>query len=212
MDTNKEIIAAFDFDGTLTQCDTLSLFIIHTLGWCRFIGGILVLSPVIAAYLLHLISNDKAKRILFSHFFKDMDYNTFCSYGNSFSTKIESIINKPAIEQLQEHKKHGHKIYIVSASMQEWIRPWANLYQIDKVITTMVEVNDANKLTGKFITPNCYGEEKVKRFTETEPIRSSYYLYAYGNSGGDVPLLKFADSGKLFKVNITQRINTFLNK
>ena len=96
--------------------------------------------------------------------------------------------------------------------MQEWIRPWANLYQIDKVITTMVEVNDANKLTGKFITPNCYGEEKVKRFTETEPIRSSYYLYAYGNSGGDVPLLKFADSGKLFKVNITQRINTFLNK
>ena len=139
-----------------------------------------------------------------------MDYDTFCKYGDSFSTQIESIRNKPAIELLIEHKQLGHKVYIISASMHEWIRPWAKLYQIDNVITTNVEVGANNKLTGHFTTPNCYGTEKIKRLVKIKPIRNSYYLYAYGNSNGDIPLLKFADSGKLFKNHIKQKIYSFL--
>ena len=210
MDTNKKIIAAFDFDGTLTQCDTLSLFIIHSLGWFKFIGGLLILTPILISYILRFISNERAKRILFCYYFKGMDYKTFCEYGNSFSKKIELIKNKPAMEQFLNHKKLGHKVYIISASMNEWILPWANLYQIDDIITTNVEVNVTNKLTGNFTTPNCYGLEKVKRFTEIEPMRESYYLYAYGNSSGDIPLLNFADERYLFKASTKQKIHFLL--
>lgn len=199
MDTNKKTIAAFDFDGTLTLCDTFSLFIIHSKGWLKFIGGMLILSPIIFAYLLRLLPNYKAKQILFSYFFRGMPYDTFRKYGVSFTEKIELIKNQAVYKLFLSHKELEHDIYIISASIYEWIHPWADKHDIKNILATEVEIDSQKKLTGKFITKNCNGEEKVKRLVTVESVRESYYLYAYGNSKGDIPLLKHADTGKLFK-------------
>lgn len=205
MYTKKKVIAAFDFDGTLTRCDTLSLFIIHSKGWCKFIFGLLFLSPILLAYFLRITTNNKAKQKLFSFFFKGMEYQTFCKYGHSFASKIEYIKNEIPFELLQSHIKAGHKVYIISASIYEWIYPWAINHNIKNIIATEVEVAPNGKLTGRFLTNNCHGEEKVKRLFENEPIRESYYLYAYGNSNGDIPLLNYADEGKLFKKSLIKK-------
>lgn len=207
MNRNIKTIAAFDFDGTLTLCDTLPLFIIHSKGWCNFLIGILFLSPILFAYTFRIISNDKAKQMLFSHYFKGMEYHTFCKYGHSFIKKIESIKNQTVFELLQSHMNSGHNIYIISASIYEWIYPWAKENNINNVLTTRVEIDQKGKLTGKFLTNNCYGKEKISRLISVEPIRKSYYLYAYGNSNGDIPLLNFADTGRLFRTNTIQIIN-----
>lgn len=46
-------------------------------------------------------------------------------------------------------------------------------------------------LTGRFLSANCYGQEKVNRLLEKEPERDSYILYAYGDSRRDRELLAF---------------------
>ena len=48
-------------------------------------------------------------------------------------------------------------------------------------------------ITGRFKTPNCYGQQKVERLLELEPARDTYLLYAYGDSLGDRELLALAD-------------------
>lgn len=96
---------------------------------------------------------------------------------------------------LQQHLSQGHEVYIVSASMAEWIRPWASENGVNRVIGTKPEVDADGRLTGRFASTNCHGREKVRRLLEREPCRESYDLYAYGDSRGDKEMLEFADHG-----------------
>ena len=63
------------------------------------------------------------------------------------------------------------------------------------VVGTRIEVS-GGKITGRFLTPNCYGPEKVQRVQAllTEP-RGHYHITAYGDSRGDKEMLQYADEG-----------------
>lgn len=199
MENKKRTIAAFDFDGTLTTRDTLPLFIIHARGWGRFICGMLRLTPMLCGYLSGGIPNGEAKQRLFAHFFKGMPYKDFKRYGETFAKKTDKYRNTKMIGILERHKEQGHCICIISASMEEWIGPWAAQYGVGRVIATEAEIDGKGFMTGRFRSPNCNGKEKVKRLLEKEPERKEYYLYAYGDSKGDMPLLEFADRGIMTK-------------
>ena len=92
---------------------------------------------------------------------------------------------------------------IVSASIDNWVRPF--FYQLTahsvsdfRVIGTKVEADSNGRLTGRFLTNNCYGPEKVRRVLAEYPQlaaqRSSYVVEAYGDSRGDKEMLAFADN------------------
>ena len=78
-----------------------------------------------------------------------------------------------------------------------WVRPEAQSTDPSfdfEWMPTMVGVADG-VLTGRFITKNCYGEEKVNRLLQLFPERTQYWLVAYGDSRGDTQLLDFANEG-----------------
>lgn len=187
-------IAFFDFDGTITTRDTLIKFIRFAIGDLKFIFGMIVLSPMLLLYKLKVIPNYKAKQMLISWFFKDMDEERFKDLANEYSLKhIDSILNLDAIDKLKWHKEQNHKIVIVSASMECWIQAWArkNNYEL---IATKLEMKD-RKLTGKFLTKNCFGQEKVNRIKEKFNLDEYEFIYAYGDSSGDKEMLSIANQG-----------------
>lgn len=192
-------IAVFDFDGTLTQKDTFIEFIRYCHGSFNLYLGLIILFPYLVSYKLKLYPNYKAKQKVFSFFFKGMKYEDFFKKGNSFASIISSFLKQQQIEILKEHQKQGHDIYIVSASIKEWVKPWCKQNGINNVICTEIEIDNNKQLTGKLKTKNCYGTEKVKRFAEIESSRENYYLYAYGDSEGDKEILNFADKGIMCK-------------
>lgn len=192
------IIAVFDFDGTITQKDTLLEFIKFSKGKWSFLKGFLYYSPLLVAYKLRLYPNWKVKQKIFSYFFKDMKYEVFCQLGLKFKEKINNIVKEAQIEKLTKHLEHGDTVYVISASIEEWILPWCHDFGKINVLGTKIEVIDGI-ITGKLQTKNCYGQEKVNRLLEKEPNRDSYYLYAYGDSKGDKEILAFADKGFLCK-------------
>ena len=59
-----------------------------------------------------------------------------------------------------------------------------------------------DRLTGRSLSPNCYGSEKVRRLLQRFPDRQQYRLTAYGDSRGDREMLAFADEAhyKPFRV------------
>lgn len=191
-------ITVFDFDGTLTKKDTLLEFIKFCKGKKAFIIGFLLYSPLLIAYKLKLYPNWKVKQKIFSYFFKGMKYDTFCNFGEEFALKINSFINKSIFERLKEHIAKGDDIYIVSASIEEWVLPWCKKSEIKNVLGTKIEVINGT-ITGAFKSKNCYGQEKVNRLLEKEPHRNEYFLTAYGDSRGDKEMLKFADKGFYIK-------------
>lgn len=195
----KRKIAVFDFDGTLTTKDSLLEFIKFACGKSSFYWGLLLYSPLLVLMKMHLYPNWKAKEKFFSHFFQGVLYDRFREWGKSFADEVEKFSNKGTVTILVRHVEQGDRVYVVSASIEEWVRPWCEQKGDVSVLGTKVEIDDGGRLTGRFSTRNCYGKEKVSRLLAVEPNRDDYFLYAYGDSRGDKEMIEFADYGRFVK-------------
>ncbi len=185
-------LALFDFDGTITTKDSLADFIQYAVGKPTYYMGLLGLSPVLAAYTLKLIPNHTAKEKLITHFFQGWDTNRFQKLTKQYSLEqIDKIIRPKAIKKIKWHQEQGHKVVIVSASMECWLEAWCDMQNIE-LISTQLEMRD-NKLTGKFATKNCYGIEKANRVKKVYNLSDYNYIYAYGDSHGDNELIELSD-------------------
>lgn len=193
----REKIAVFDFDGTITTRDSLMEFLKFTHGLLRTFWGLFILSPVLVLYKLKVIPNYTAKQVLFSWFYRGWSIKKFDAKCSDFVGKIHQIVNPEAIQVIKQYQAEGIKVVVITASPENWVRPWADVIGLHEVIGTQIAVDSNNRLTGRFLSKNCYGQEKVNRFLEKYPNRSDYILEAYGDSRGDEELLAFADKGFL---------------
>ena len=187
-----ERYAFFDFDGTLIRGDSFGLFARFAVGRAAFFKAVFISSPWIIAWKLRCISNSKAKERLFGNLFAGMPYADFKRYGEALS--IESRIKFDTVRRLREHVANGDTVVIVTASMSEWIAPWAKGYGVDTLLTTAPEVDPATgRLTGRFLGANCHGAEKARRITERFGSLKDAEVWAYGDSAGDDAMLALAD-------------------
>ena len=60
------------------------------------------------------------------------------------------------------------------------------------LLATRLEIS-GDHLTGKIRGANCHGEEKVRRIQEAYQLKEYPQVYAYGDTKGDLPMLKLAD-------------------
>jgi HAD superfamily hydrolase (TIGR01490 family) len=189
----QPVIAAFDFDGTITTRDTFAMFIAFVKGRKAMLWGFLRHAHLLVAWKLGRKSNEEVKQKIFTYFFAGMSLDIFNDYCKAFFNKCYDIIRPEAMKAIVEHRRAGNTLVIVSASVENWVQVFADHLGIDVVLCTTLAVDENNRLTGTFASPNCYGNEKVKRLIDIYPDRSEYRLIAYGDSKGDKALLAFAD-------------------
>ena len=194
----KKKIYCFDFDGTLTTSDTLLEFIKYAKGRGRFLMVFLMYSPLLVLMKLHLYPNWKAKQRIFAHLFAGMRIEKFDALCRGFAEESQHLLRPKGITLLHEALVAGAQIFIVSASIDNWVRPFFDIRNLKgvQVLGTQIEVEDG-KLTGRFKSNNCYGKEKVHRIAEALKSfeRSEYEIEAFGDSRGDKEMLAFADKG-----------------
>lgn len=184
-------LVLFDFDGTLTRRDSLLDFLKFAVGSYDFYKGLVRLSPVLAAYGLRIISNSVAKERLIEHFLAGWDTARFESVADEYSKHcIDSILRPEAFTTLQQHLASGHRVAIVSASMEDWLRAWCQVHQVELIATRLER--DGARLTGRFATKNCHGPEKVARVRAHFDLETFNEIYAYGDSRGDREMLALA--------------------
>ena len=182
-------VVAFDFDGTLTTRDTLLAFIRYAKGTLAFAFGFLRYTHLLVLMKLGLYPNWKAKQKVFAHFFKDTTIDDFNAVCQAFAASSKHLLRPKGIEAIDKALNEGSEVLIVSASIDNWVQPF---FPEVKVLGTQIEVEDG-KLTGRLLTKNCYGQEKVNRILTLYPNRQDYHLTAFGDSNGDKELLAFAD-------------------
>lgn len=194
----KKKIYCFDFDGTLTTSDTLLEFIKYAKGRGRFLMVFLMYSPLLVLMKLHLYPNWKAKQQIFAHLFAGMRIEKFDALCRGFAEESQHLLRPKGITLMHEALVAGAQVFIVSASIDNWVRPFFDIRNLKgvQVLGTQIEVEDG-KLTGNFKSNNCYGKEKVHRITEVLKSfeRSEYEIEAFGDSRGDKEMLAFADKG-----------------
>lgn len=198
----KKKVYLFDFDGTLTCADTLLEFIRYACGRHRFFIGFALFSPLLVLMKLHLYPNYRAKQRLFAWYFKGMSIDNFDLVCRRFAHHNQRLMRLKALDRLREIFHNNETLCVVSASIDNWVRPFFdNISKASRsdfrVIGTEVEVDTDGVLTGRFRTHNCYGAEKVRRVLEAMPQlksnRDDFWVVACGDSRGDKELLEFAD-------------------
>lgn len=191
-------IYAFDFDGTLTTRDSFLEFIRYVCGNWALCKGILRYSPLLVLMKLGLYPNWKAKQKVFAYFFKGMPLKDFAQQGRLFALDRQHLLRPQGVDMVKQAQAEDAEVLIVSASIDHWVQPF---FPEVKVVGTQVEVEEGC-LTGRFLTKNCYGQEKVNRILALYPHRNEYELIAFGDSAGDKELLAFADEAhyKPFRV------------
>lgn len=189
----SQTIAFFDFDGTITTKDTLLEFIKFSHGRLRFYIGFAINSPWLIAFKLKLIPNQTAKERVLSWFFRGADLAAFQKKCDQFASNIlPGLIRPKALEEIQLLRQKNATIVIVSASPENWIRPWTGSISV-KLIATRLATKEET-LTGRILDHNCHGAEKVRRIKEAYQLQDYTSIYAYGDSSGDRPMLQLAHS------------------
>lgn len=187
-------IAFFDFDGTITYKDSLIHFLVFCFGWFKVISGFIFISPYVILYKLKVISNERAKEKLLAYFFKELKKEDVKQFAIQYTEKcLPKILREKAIEKIEWHKSENHEIYLVSASLEDWLRPWCENMQISCLGTQLEVINGV--YSGKFQSKNCYGPEKVNRIKQELNLSDYNFIYAYGDSRGDSEMLKIANEG-----------------
>ena len=191
---NKPVVAAFDFDGTLTRRDTLLPFLLHVLGAATVMRHGFVLLPTLVGYGLGMIRNDVAKERVLTRSFSGADMGVLREKAAQFAEhKLPELIRPEASRRLDWHKKQGHRCIVVSASLDLYVQPWALKAGFNDVIASRLETLEDGRATGRLLGENCFGIEKVRRLEALLGPRSGYTLFAYGDSRGDKELLSSAD-------------------
>jgi phosphatidylglycerophosphatase C len=189
---SKQTIAVFDFDGTLTRRDSLFPFLAYVVGIGPFLLGLLLLVPAMLAYAFKRIPNWVLKERFLTYFLAGREERAFFYQAETFAlTVVPKLLRPETLACLRWHQAQGHPTFLVSASMEAYLQPWAASVGIDHVLGTQIEVRH-QRLTGKLLSKNCYGPEKVARLQAKLGDLNAYCIYAYGDSKGDRDMLQIA--------------------
>ena len=185
-------LALFDFDGTITTKDTLFDFIKYAVGIRVFVLKLFLLLPVLLLYGIKIIPNWKAKQIVLKCYFAGWDYQHFSLCGQRYaSERLPNIIRDIALHTIRSHIQNNDKVVVVSASAEEWVKPWCQNYGIETIATRLEVIGGT--ITGNFEGKNCYGDEKVLQINRHYDVNLFDIVYAYGDSRGDKEMLALAD-------------------
>ncbi|MDB5203442.1 MAG: family hydrolase [Ferruginibacter sp.] len=160
-------------------------------GSAAYFAGMAVLAPWLVAMKVGVITNTAAKEKLLSHFFSGMPIEKFDQLCQSFTkTKLPSLIRPEAQAALNNHRKNGDEIVVVSASAQNWVSPWCIEQGIPYLCSKLVVKNGL--LTGKLDGPNCNAAEKVNRIVQVYNPADYVNIFCYGDSSGDKEMIALA--------------------
>lgn len=188
----KRVIAFFDFDGTVTNKDSLLEFIKYVKGDTAFYAGFILHSPILVLYKLKILSNHRAKEIMLNYFFGRMKADEFSRHCEMFTKeKLPELLRKKAVTEIKKLQDAGAEVVIVSASPENWINGWCNSNGLRCVATKLITENE--HITGRINGLNCHGREKVRRINEAFNLADYSTVYAYGDSPGDKYMLSIAN-------------------
>jgi phosphatidylglycerophosphatase C len=187
------VVAAFDVDGTLTRRDSIGPFLLRVAG-LRLPLAFARRPGALVTGLLHR-DHDRLKELVCSSL-AGVDEGGVRAAGAAYGRELyEHRLRADTPARLRRHHELGHRVVLVSASLEPYLLPLGALLGVDAVLCTRLETDSEGRFTGRLDGRNCRGPEKARRLDawlqETGLERAE--IWAYGDSSGDDALLAMSD-------------------
>jgi HAD superfamily hydrolase (TIGR01490 family) len=193
-------LALFDLDNTLIPSDSDHL-------WTEFLVENKIISKLnteISDRFFAEYSNGTLNLEEFLHYqlqpLKEIENKRLLGLRSVFiEKKIRPVINTEAIELVSSHLQSGDLCAIVTATNEFITEPIAKLFNVHKLIATLVEKNENGAYTGKSYGVPSFREGKIIRVNEWLKgnglsLNSFKKSFFYSDSFNDIPLLKIVNN------------------
>ena len=180
----------FDFDGTVTKQDSMLEIFRYRNGELKYLLGFLIHLPFLIMMHLGFISTKRTKEKLLAFHFSGLSISQFNKYCKSFAEEvIPQIVRSNALEKIYEYQKSGDRVIVITASLENWVKPWTDQIGIELIGTRLKK--ESGLFDGK-IEENCKGTEKVNRLKTYLDISTYDEIIAFGDTRGDKEMLELA--------------------
>jgi HAD superfamily hydrolase (TIGR01490 family) len=184
--------AFFDLDRTLVACNTGRMFLrdLRQRGEISIARALRAMSWL-AKYHFSLIDIDAmAQKILDGlRGRSEQEFEEQCRV--MVVRDVLPLLLPSAMRKVEQHRKQGHVLAVLSMSPSYITRPVAERLGIDDVISTQLEVS-GGQFTGRVVPPACFGSGKVHwaealgRLRNLDLDQSWFYTDSYS----DLPMLE----------------------
>ena len=186
----KELVI-FDIDGTLLKGQSQKLFLAYLFSTNRI--NLIFYFRLMCWFILYkvgLVKDPKRPMMYAYSFLKDRSVDEVSYWAHEFfEKKLKYAIFSDAIEIINEHRRLGRGIILVSNAMEPIVKEVAHYFNIVDYISTKLEI--INGVYTGDIVDMMYGEYKVdavKRYVLDNHVNTEN-VWAYGDHVTDEPLL-----------------------
>lgn len=184
----------FDFDGTLTYNDTMFLYL-KFYNSSKFRMQFVKHVPLFVLLKLKLVEAEKIKKSFIASILKGESREKIEKKSKQFFEKYyPEIFRTNALEFIESIDRNHTESYIVSASLDIWVQPFAEKFKMNLLATRAEFADDI--FTGNFIGKNCNGAEKVERLKEATKGKKYDKIIAFGDTSGDREMMEWADESQ----------------
>ncbi|MBU1347741.1 MAG: HAD-IB family hydrolase [Alphaproteobacteria bacterium] len=185
-------IVAFDFDGTLTVRDSFTQFLRWRAGAGGWALGLVRMAPATAVYARDR-DRGAIKAASVKVFLKGVSRAELQADAARFADQVWDDFMRPdALAVWEDWGRRGAHRVIVTASPEITVAPFARRLGAEALLGTHLTFDRDDRITGAFSSPNCRGEEKVRRLKLAygDHVRPAA---AYGDTSGDTEMLAMAE-------------------
>jgi len=188
------IVAFFDLDYTLLNASSGMIYVKESIKRRR----------VPLWFISYLTLNHRLGRANFgethARLITKVGRQGFREAGQFFAERITprvlSHLTEPGLAKIKWHQDQGHRVVIISASIEEIVKPVAEQLGLGPdYLCTRLAVED-DRYLGRLIGPECYGAGKVhwarQWLAENKLDFPAAIGYVYTDSSSDLPLLELA--------------------
>ncbi len=184
-------LALFDFDGTITDRETMPDFIRVAVRPGRLLLGKALLLPLILGYKFKLVPGVIVRAAICLFGFWRIPVEELESHGQHFAREfLPTTLRPEAMARIAWHKARGDTVVVVSGGLDVYLRPWCREHGLQLLCSILEE--RGNKLTGRYRGRQCVRKEKARLVQEQFPPTRFARVFAYGDTSEDQEMLALA--------------------
>jgi phosphatidylglycerophosphatase C len=193
----RPVIVATDFDETISDRDCVIPFMFRVAGRGPFLIGLLRRLPRLVTAVVRRDRN-AIRAVGTESAFTGRHHAVVERIAREWGREIVGRhLRDDVVARIAWHLGEGHRVVIVSASYEPYLRVVGEHLGVHGIVGTQLEVGADGRCTGGLAGPNCRAAEKVVRLDAWLAAqglsRDGVTLWAYGDSAGDRQLLAAAD-------------------
>lgn len=184
-------LALFDFDGTITDRETMPDFMRMAVRPGRLASGRLVLLPLFLGYRAGIVSGSAIRSAICSWGFRRVPMRELEAHGRRFADEfLPTTLRPEAMARIAWHQARGDVVVVVSGGLDLYLEPWCRARGLH-LLCSSLEQRDG-MATGRYEGRQCVRAEKTRRVAERFPLAAYSRIFAYGDTKEDDELLAMA--------------------